>query len=98
VHEPQRWKVRRPSLESQPREYVRRRIRRPPIKLSFRERLALILLGGIFTLYAVVIVVSLFFIRTMDDAVRLLSEVAKVLGPIAGVIVTFYYERERRIE
>jgi cytosine/uracil/thiamine/allantoin permease len=56
------------------------------------------LLGGIFTLYAVVIVVSLFFIRTMDDAVRLLSEVAKVLGPIAGVIVTFYYERERRIE
>jgi hypothetical protein len=28
---------------------------------------------GIFTLYAVVIVVSLFFIRTMDDAVRLLS-------------------------
>ena len=77
---------------------MRRRIRRPPIKLSFRERLALILLGGIFTLYAVVIVVSLFFIRTMDDAVRLLSEVAKVLGPIAGVIVTFYYERERRIE
>jgi cytosine/uracil/thiamine/allantoin permease len=55
------------------------------------------LLGGIFTLYAVVIVVSLFFIRTMDDAVRLLSEVAKVLGPIAGVIVAFYYERERRI-
>jgi cytosine/uracil/thiamine/allantoin permease len=52
------------------------------------------LLGGIFTLYAVVIVVSLFFIRTMDDAVRLLSEVAKVLGPIAGVIVTFYYEGE----
>jgi hypothetical protein len=52
-------------------------------------------LVAFFTLYAVVIVVSLFFIRTMDDAVRLLSEVAKVLGPIAGVIVTFYYERER---
>jgi cytosine/uracil/thiamine/allantoin permease len=31
----------------------------------------------------------------MDDAVRLLSEVAKVLGPTAGVIVAFYYERQR---
>ncbi|MFA0750325.1 MAG: hypothetical protein SLRJCFUN_000728 [Candidatus Fervidibacter sp.] len=74
---------------------MRRRIRKPPIKLGFREQLALILLGGILLLYAVVIVASLFFIRTMDDAIKLLSEVAKVLGPIAGVIVAFHYERQR---
>jgi cytosine/uracil/thiamine/allantoin permease len=46
-------------------------------------------------LYAVVILVGLFFVRSLDDAIKLLSEVAKVLGPIAGVIVAFYYERQR---
>jgi hypothetical protein len=45
-------------------------------------------------LYAVVILVGLFFVRSLDDAIKLFSEVAKVLSPIAGVIVTFYYEGE----
>ena len=95
MHEPQRWKVKRPSLELPSKEYVHLRIRRPPVKLSFREQLALMLLGSILALYAIVVVVGLFFIRTVDDAIKLLSEVAKALGPIAGVIVAFYYERQR---
>lgn len=96
MSEPQKWKVRRPILEElTQRAPVRRPIRRPLFKLSFREQLALVLLGGVLLLYAVVIFVGLFFIRTMDDVIKLLSEVAKVLGPIAGVIVAFYYERQR---
>jgi capsular polysaccharide biosynthesis protein len=73
----------------------RRKVRRLPLRLEFREQLALVLLSVIMGLYAIVILVGLFFVRSLDDAIKLLSEVAKVLGPIAGVIVAFYYERER---
>lgn len=93
--EPRRWKVRRPILEVLSKEPIRRPVRRPPIRIGFREQLALVLLGGILSLYAVVVIVGLFFVRTTDDAIKLLSEVAKVLGPVAGVIVAFYYERQR---
>jgi len=72
-----------------------RKVRRLPLRIEFREQLALVLLSVIGGLYAIVILVGLFFVRSLDDAIKLFSEVAKVLGPIAGVIVTFYYERER---
>jgi hypothetical protein len=78
-------------------EMERRKVRRLPLRLEFRDWLALGVLIGIGVFYAIVILVGLFFVRSLDDAIKLFSEVAKVLGPVAGVIVAFYYERERRI-
>jgi hypothetical protein len=76
-------------------EMERHKVRRPPLHLEFRDWLALGVLGVIGLFYAFPIFFGVLFVRSLDDAIKLLSEVAKVLGPVAGVIVAFYYERQR---